>query len=601
MDDSRKTKRELIEELKTLREEFSSLNVREVELKEAKKRLKKTLEGLGADQGRLQSYIEELKITEEELRIQNEEIRAITGELEVSKMKYFNLFDFAPVGYFVFNKDIVILEVNLAGAQMIGRERKYLINKPLIPFIAPEYRDSLTAHFREVKKNVSLLARRDPSDRTGINLPSVEVAFMRKDGVELPAILQSSPLNTSLEGKGSIMTAAVDITERRESEKALREREKLYRQMFMDNDAVMLIIDPESGDIVDANPSASRFYGYGLNELKRFGVSDMSTLTHEEIAVEIKRAETGEKKFFESCQRLSTGEIRNVDVHTGPIDIGGKKMLFAIIYDSSDRKRAEEESKRYAEELEKAVEEVKSFFYIITHDLKTPLINIKGYAKKMSGDINKTKSLDLSMFEKDSREEGEKFLALLEKKLPASLDIIDMSVSHMSDMINAVLMLSRLGRRELYFQEIDMGDIVKSSLMNMAHKIEELDIEITVSDLPVVKADIQSMTMIIKNILNNAVDYLEPTRRGMIEIGGVRGVDETEFYVKDNGIGIEKKDIDRAFQIFRRLGRENVPGEGIGLTYVKTLIERHGGRIWCESEPGVGSIFRFTIPHDPGK
>ncbi|MBN1572960.1 MAG: PAS domain S-box protein [Deltaproteobacteria bacterium] len=156
MDDSRKTKGELIEELKNLKEELAALNVRDVELKEAKDRLKKTLEELGTDQERLQSYIEELKITEEELRMQNEEIRAITGELEDSKKKYFNLFDLAPVGYFVFNKDIVILEVNLTGAEMIGRERKYLINKPLIPFIAPEYRDFLTAHFRQLNKNTEL-------------------------------------------------------------------------------------------------------------------------------------------------------------------------------------------------------------------------------------------------------------------------------------------------------------------------------------------------------------------------------------------------------------------------------------------------------------
>ncbi|MBN1572198.1 MAG: PAS domain S-box protein [Deltaproteobacteria bacterium] len=424
---------------------------------------------------------------------------------------------------------------------------------------------------------------------------------MRKDGVELPAILQSSLLNSNSEGNGSILTAAIDITERKESEKALRDSEKLYRQMFMDNDAVMLIVDPESGDIVDANPAALKYYGYRLDELKGIKIKDIYTLTNEEIAEEMERAKTGEKRFFEFRHRLSSGEERFVDVHSGPIDIRGRKMLFSIIYDSTDRKTAEEESKKYAEELERAVEEVKSFFYIITHDLKTPLINIKGYSKKMYNDINKIKSLDLSLFEQKDREKGEEILELLNEKLPASLDIIDTSIFHMSDMIKAVLMLSRLGRKELYFQEIDVGDIIKSSLLDLAHKIEDLDIEINVLSLPVITADLQSMMMIVKNILTNAVNYLDPTRRGVIEIGGKRGIDETEFYIKDNGCGIAKKDIDKAFQIFRRLGGESVPGEGIGLTYVKTLVERHGGKIWCESEPGVGSTFRFTIPNDFGK
>jgi len=542
-----------------------------------------------------------MKVTEEELRIQNEEIRAIGEELEESKRKYFNLFDLAPIGYFVFNKDIVMLEVNLTGAEMIGRDRKYLIEKPLIPFIAPEHRDSLTSHFRDVKKKMHKVDPDIPSASTQIHLPTVEVAFLRKDGTELPAILQSSLLDTNSKESEAILTVAVDITERKESERVLRESEKLYRQMFIDNDTIMLILDPGSGNIVDANPAALNYYGYRLDELKRKKISDINILTDEEIAAEMERAKSGEKRFFEFRHRLSSGEVRNVDVHSGPIDIRVQKMLFSIIYDSTDRKRAEGESKKYPDELEKVVEEVKSFFYIITHDLKTPLINIKGYSKKMYSDINELKSLDLSLSEGIDQGKRGNLSIILNKKLPASLDIIDTSVSHMSDMIKAVLMLSSLGRKELIFQEIDVNNIVNSSLMDLAHTIEELDIEINVLDLPVVTADLQSMMLIVKNILTNAVNYLSPDRKGVIEIGGLKGTDETEFYIKDNGCGIAGKDIDKVFQIFKRLVGESVPGEGIGLTYVKTLVERHGGKIWCESEKGVGSIFRFTILNDLGE
>ena len=119
----------------------------------------------------------------------------------------------------------------------------------------------------------------------------------------------------------------------------------------------------------------------------------------------------------------------------------------------------------------------------------------------------------------------------------------------------------------------------------------------TIGPLPEAIADRTSIEQIMGNILDNAVKYLDPDRPGKFEITGERGDDETIFHVQDNGCGIAENEMDKVFTPFRRAGKQDVPGEGIGLAYVQALIRRHGGRIWCESELGAGTLISFTLPN----
>jgi signal transduction histidine kinase len=166
----------------------------------------------------------------------------------------------------------------------------------------------------------------------------------------------------------------------------------------------------------------------------------------------------------------------------------------------------------------------------------------------------------------------------------------------MDDLINALLKLSRLGRRELRLEPVDMNALVQATLKTLAHQIEERQVKVSVGPLPEVVADRTSMKQIMGNLLNNAVIYLAPGRPGEMEITGERDHDGTTFCVRDNGRGIVEEDMPKVFAPFRRAGRQDVPGEGMGLAYVQVLVRRHGGRIWCESQPGKGSTFYFTIP-----
>jgi signal transduction histidine kinase len=142
-----------------------------------------------------------------------------------------------------------------------------------------------------------------------------------------------------------------------------------------------------------------------------------------------------------------------------------------------------------------------------------------------------------------------------------------------------------------------MEALVQATLETLAHQIEQRQVRVTVGLLPELVADRTSLEQILGNILNNAILYLEPGRPGEIEITGERNGDETIFRIRDNGRGIAPEDMDKVFAPFRRAGRQDIPGEGMGLAYVQTLVRRHDGRIWCESEPGVGTTFSFALPH----
>jgi signal transduction histidine kinase len=165
----------------------------------------------------------------------------------------------------------------------------------------------------------------------------------------------------------------------------------------------------------------------------------------------------------------------------------------------------------------------------------------------------------------------------------------------MDSFINAVLILSRLGRQDLKPEPIDMNALLQTTVETMSHQIQERGIEMIVGSLPQVVADRTAMEQIMGNILSNAVKYLDSSRLGQIEVTAQANGAETTFRIRDNGRGIAEEDMDKVFAPFRRAGKQDTPGEGMGLAYVQTLLRRHGGRIACESELGKGTTFTFTI------
>jgi len=168
-------------------------------------------------------------------------------------------------------------------------------------------------------------------------------------------------------------------------------------------------------------------------------------------------------------------------------------------------------------------------------------------------------------------------------------------VTRMDRLIEALLQLSRLGRRELQREPIATAALVHETLRTLAHQMAQQQVQVSVGALPVVHADRLALAQIFGNLLANAVVYLAPGRPGTIAITAEQRPGITVFAVRDNGRGIAADDIPRVFEPFRRVGRQDAPGEGMGLAYVRTLVRRHGGDITCQSTLGEGTTFTFTI------
>ncbi|MBF0473517.1 MAG: HAMP domain-containing histidine kinase, partial [Nitrospirae bacterium] len=174
---------------------------------------------------------------------------------------------------------------------------------------------------------------------------------------------------------------------------------------------------------------------------------------------------------------------------------------------------------------------------------------------------------------------------------------ISSSTARIDYLSKAILNLSRLGFVELTFVTIDMESLVDSIIKTLTHQISYKKVKIVrVQKLPLIIADRTSMEQIISNIVDNAVKYLVNGRQGIIEINAAVTSKETIFHIKDNGRGISPSDSEKVFAVFRRAGIQDVAGEGMGLSYAKTLIRRHNGQIWFDSIEGQGTTFSFSIP-----
>lgn len=402
------------------------------------------------------------------------------------------------------------------------------------------------------------------------------------------------------------------IVERKRAETILRESEERFRKIFEEGPLGMAIITP-NGRFLKVNTTLSQLVEYTKSELNTLTFAD---ITHQDdIARNVALAKQlikGEIQSYQIEKRYLKKSGKVIWIHLTSSMIRGKEgqplYALAMIQDITERKQAEMALYKARDELEVRVqerteelklanEEVRRFAYIVSHDLKAPLVNLKGFADELRlawSDIHPI--LDHILPTLDQQQQQTLKLALQED-VPEALGFIDSSVTRMNNLINALLKLSRLGYREFVFEELDMQTLVHATLDSLAHQIEQQKITVTVEPLPTLVADRVSIEQIMSNILSNAVLYLNPNRQGQIKVRAERQTNETIFYIQDNGRGIAKSQMHKVFEPFRRIGKPTMPGEGMGLAYVQTLIRRHGGRIWCESEVGVGTTFIFTISH----
>ena len=409
------------------------------------------------------------------------------------------------------------------------------------------------------------------------------------------------------------------LREREQTEEALQ-RERDLAQSLIETAQVIIVIMDTEGRIVHINPFMEDLSGYRLDEVQGqdWFMTFLPRTDQEPIrSVFQKGIHTSQRRSHINPIMTKDGRERLIEWHNQTvIDTSGVTLArLAIGIDITERQRMEEALQKANTELERRVwertaalevanEEVRRFAYIVSHDLRAPLINLKGFAgelRDLCELLNAILPELLPHLEASQRTEVERAIT---QYGPEALDFIEASVTRMDDLIRSVLDLSRAGQRELYIEPVDMEVLAQHIAQTLTYQLTQSDARITIEPLPTVNADYLAMEQILDNLLGNAVKYLEPSRPGEITVQAERKADTTTFYVCDNGRGIAEGDLPRVFELFRRVGQQDTPGEGMGLSYVQTLVRRHGGEITCQSTLGVGTTFSFTIanhlvPTDP--
>jgi signal transduction histidine kinase len=249
--------------------------------------------------------------------------------------------------------------------------------------------------------------------------------------------------------------------------------------------------------------------------------------------------------------------------------------------------------------LTEANEEIQRFAYIVSHDLRAPLVNIMGFTSEMESAAATIASFVKRAADRDP--EGTRdVLAAAQEDIPESIGFIKTSAAKMDRLIGAILKLSREGRRVLAAEPVAMRPLLEGIAASLQHQAESRGAEFSIGPVPDLVSDRLVLEQVFSNLMENALKYGQPGRPGRIVVSGRRSGRQAVFTVADNGRGIAERDLERVFELFRRAGDQDVPGEGIGLAHVRALVRRLGGRIDCVSRQDVGSTFRVEIPQAQG-
>lgn len=254
---------------------------------------------------------------------------------------------------------------------------------------------------------------------------------------------------------------------------------------------------------------------------------------------------------------------------------------------------AEEELKQANIDLSSANKELEQVLYITSHDLRSPLVNIQGYTEEIMLSLNELKSILND--KKDISEVKDKIKHIIDEELPESRQYILTSIAKMNSLLSGLLKISRLGRSKLETVYIDMNKLISDVLKNFSYKFKEKGIKQEVLDLLPCTGDYAQINMVFTNLMDNALKFSGPGMDGVIKIWGYDDNGQSVYCVEDNGVGISPEYHEKMFEIFHQLD-PSCDGEGLGLYIIHTIVEKHNGKIWVESESGKGSRFYVSLP-----
>lgn len=403
-----------------------------------------------------------------------------------------------------------------------------------------------------------------------------------------------------------------DYTEERQRIKQIEESEELFRNMFENHKAIHLLIDPDSGKIINANPSATKFYGYSLEQMKTMTMGQINTLPPDEFKEALELVRKKEQVQFEFQHRLANGLIKDVLVYSSLVEFAHKKFIYSIVHDISERKEQElkiletqfqlkqqnEEYLTLNEELHETNEQLlvarnkaeesdrlkTVFLQNMSHEIRTPLNGILGFTSLLAENN-----------------------ALSQSKKESYSSIIKRNAESLMQIINDILDLSRLETDQISLNKKnfllnktlnDLFTLYQKKLQekNKAHLQLKL---LNSPDQIILFNDENRLSQVFINLLDNAIKF---TKEGSITFG-VKEINNRsiKLLVSDTGIGIDKAKHSMIFDRFAQADLQTSTqygGTGLGLSIVKKLINMMEGNIEVESEPCVGSTFTIELPYE---
>jgi two-component system sensor kinase FixL len=465
---------------------------------------------------------------------------------------------------------------NQGAERLYGYTAAHVIGRSIAMLAPPDRPDELPAI-------LARLAR-------GEAITHYETIRVRHDGRVIPVSLTISPIR---DAGGTIIgasTIARDITARQQAEAALRDSEA-RQQAILQTAADGIITIDERGTVESFNPPAERLFGYTATEVIGNNIRILMPSPYREAHDGYLRryCQTGESHIIGIGREVRglrrDGTTFPMALAVSEVRLGDRRLFSGIVHNLSARVQAEEALRQAHDELEQRVRDrtealqeanndIRRFAYIVSHDLRAPLINLHGFADELRDACTVLTTALPGIVPHLEGCQGAEVTRALQDDIPEALGFIETAVTRMDHLIQAVLQLSRLGRQELHIEPISTEALVHETLRTLAHQITQRQVQVTVEPLPVVHADHLALAQIFGNLLANAVAYLEPSRPGAIAITAAQRPSVTVFAVQDNGRGIAEADIPHVFEPFRRVGRQDVPGEGMGLAYVRTLVRR---------------------------
>ncbi len=525
-----------------------------------------------------------LSLANESLMQQIAERRRAEDALAERELSFRLLYERAPLAYQSLDIDGNFLDVNDAWLDLTGYRREEIIG----------------TWFGDILEQgqAALFAERFVGFKASGAVNGVPFNVRRKDGAIRQVAVYGRIAHAEDGGVRRTHCILQDVTRMNAEVEALKASREHFASLFENSHTIMVLVDPGTARFVDVNAAACEFFGYDHDAFLGMTIMDLNGVEPAEMLTRLASTVHGEGGVRQDRQRLADGEWRDMEVHSGPVDVNGAQLIFTTMQDVSDRVAAEREVAEHrvrlsalvrerTADLERAYEELEAasaakdqFLANMSHELRTPLNSIIGFSDMLLSGL----------------------VGPMDVEQERQIGMINTSGKHLLELVNDVLDLARIesGNVRVEPEEFELAPLLESAIESLRPAAEGKGLALRVEQntpVTVVSSDRRKVRQVLLNLLGNAVKF---TDAGEVVLRVTcDGRETVAFTVADTGVGIPASELKRVFDEFHQVAppdEAKPSGTGLGLAISLRLARILGGDLVAESAPGEGSVFTFTLP-----